>query len=216
MTKPRSALKQDLQQAQLRYIRSVIDRTGLTATAIARKAGLSHTVLTRFLNSPETAGTLETLTIGSIAAATGVTAPPDILGAAGQGMREPEARPYEADEAASAGALVPALTAMSGHNEHLVPWVMQGRALEHLGWRAGDILMVDLNAEPQAGDVVCAQVYDMDLMRAETVFRLYEPPFLIAAGPDPASLKPLSVGDRAVAVKGVVVATFRPRTARAA
>jgi transcriptional regulator with XRE-family HTH domain len=214
--KARSSLKADVRLAQQRYLRRVMDETGMKPSQIARAAKLSHTVLTRFLNDLAHGGTLETLTIASIAQATNVPAPPDLLGQAGGGFREPDAEPFDYELAPASDPVARAVRLIIESAENIVPWEVKGRALEHLGWRAGDIMFVDLNGEPQPGDLVCAQAYDFDNMRAETLFRIYEPPFLIAAGPDPASWKPLSLGDRSVAVKGVVISTFRPRTARAA
>ncbi len=214
--KPRSALKNDVRQAQLRYIQRVMSETGLKLSQIARMAKLSHTVLTRFFNDPDYDGTLENLTIASIASATSIQAPRELLGGAGAEFREPDAEVFDYDLPGQDRVVSNAIHMLSENQPHIVPWQVKGRALEHMGWRAGDILLVDLNATPAAGDLVCVQIYDLSVMRAETVFRIYEPPFLVAVGPDPSTWKPLSETDRAVAIKGVVISTIRPRTARAA
>ncbi len=62
-------------------------------------------------------------------------------------------------------------------------------------------------------DVVCAQVYDWARGKAETVFRLYEPPYLLSSTTDPKLLRPLVVDDDVVMIKGVVVASLRSRRA---
>jgi hypothetical protein len=59
---------------------------------------------------------------------------------------------------------------------------------------------------------VCAQVYDMG-GRAKTVFRIFEHPFLVAASIDPSLHRPLLIDNRAIMVRGVVVASMRPRRA---
>ena len=91
------------------------------------------------------------------------------------------------------------------------PWVLRSNALLSIGYLPGDVMLVDLNERPRAHDVVCAQVYDWVRSRAQTVFRLYEPPYLLASTTDQAVLRPLVVDDNVVVVKGVVTASIRPR-----
>ena len=89
-------------------------------------------------------------------------------------------------------------------------WVMRSRALENSGVLPGDVLVVDLNASPTDGDIVCAQLYNR-AGEVETAFRIYEKPFLVAASSDPAFRRPTLIdGDRAQ-IKGVVVASLRGR-----
>jgi SOS-response transcriptional repressor LexA len=90
--------------------------------------------------------------------------------------------------------------------------VLRSRCLEVAGYVPGDVLMVDMNAKPEQGDVVCAQVYDR-LGRAETVFRIFEDPFLVASSLDGTFFKPLLIDNERVVVRGVVVASFRDRRA---
>ena len=71
--------------------------------------------------------------------------------------------------------------------------------------------MVALGETPLSGDVVCAQIYDWSNGRAETVFRIFEPPYLLAASADPQFLRPFVVDDDKVQVKGVVIHTIRVR-----
>jgi len=89
------------------------------------------------------------------------------------------------------------------------PWVMKSRALEHAGYLPGDILIVDLNAKPQDGDAVCAQIYDRN-GKTETAFRIYEYPFLIAASADPDLRRPVLVDNERASIRGVVMASIRP------
>lgn len=72
--------------------------------------------------------------------------------------------------------------------------------------------MVDLNARPEVGDVVCAQVYDR-AGKGETVFRVFEDPFLVAATLDTKLIRPLLIDNDRVVIRGVVVASFRERRA---
>ena len=91
-------------------------------------------------------------------------------------------------------------------------WTLQSAALDLAGYLPGDILMVDLNADPEDGDIVCAQSYDR-LGRAETIFRRFQKPFLTALSTQSNSFRPLIVDEDRVVIRGVVIATLRPRTA---
>lgn len=55
------------------YVRHVMEVTGLSATALAKKAGMPSTTLTRPLNDPEHKFALSSSTIQKIASATGIT-----------------------------------------------------------------------------------------------------------------------------------------------
>lgn len=55
------------------YVRHVMEVTGLSATALAKKAGMPSTTLTRPLNDPEHKFALSNSTIQKIATATGIT-----------------------------------------------------------------------------------------------------------------------------------------------
>lgn len=77
----------------------------------------------------------------------------------------------------------------------------------------GDVVVVDLAATPTRGDVVCAQVYRWHEGKAETVFRIFEPPYLVAASAAPALRMPLVVDNDRVMIKGVVTHSLRARPA---
>ncbi len=90
-------------------------------------------------------------------------------------------------------------------------WQVKSRALELAGYLPGDFVVVDLDRAPAGGDVVCAQVYDWDTRTAQTILRLYEPPFLMPASQSALFRKPEIVDDDRVVIKGVVVASARQR-----
>lgn len=132
------------------------------------------------------------------------------------GLRENEMTPYRAHEApvngrdgAEAARVEAALGALCPDRPHASVWQLSGSALELSGYRPGDFLIVDLEDEAEAGDVVCAQIYDWQAASARTVLRLYQPPYLVAAAKDPARYRPELVDNDKVVIKGVVVASFR-------
>src|SRR5262249_53096305 len=98
-----------------------------------------------------------------------------------------------------------AIAALIGSREAAVPWTIQTRALECLGYLPGDIVIVELGRQPAPGDVVWAQVHTVSRSDAEMVMRIYEPPILAAATLDEQLRRPFMVDDAHVIIKGVVL-----------
>lgn len=193
----------DMRDEQRDWLGKVIATTGIAPTTLAQKAGLAPTTLTRFLNNPEHASALSARTISAVEKLTGVRfgAEPSHLG-----MREEEASPFDVGaETELANRVRPLLRGNAMH-----AWTLQSRALETAGYHPGDILLVDFNAEAMSGDVVCAQIYDFKRMKAETVFRLFEPPYLHSATFDRSQMTPILI-DRNVGIKGPVILSLRAR-----
>lgn len=217
---PKRARKDRLRAAQLAYLGEVEERTNLSPTEIARLIESDPSTLTRFKNKAGYNGVLSDTIIERIDLKTGIHAPPEArrkgglppslpqtLGLAGA-LAEPEAEPYIAPKGDNMAHLVTA--AVSGR-VHVVPWTLRSRALEDEGYLPGDILIVDLNAEAEAGDIVCAQLYDFERPGStRTVFRLYHPPFLVGAGREEGARVPQLI-DGSVGLKGVVEVAIRPR-----
>ena len=66
----------NLNAGALRYIRFVLANCGMSASALAKEAGIAATTLTRFLNSPDYKYTISTTTIEKIASASGINPAP--------------------------------------------------------------------------------------------------------------------------------------------
>ncbi len=199
---------------QRTYLIQVLDRTGWTQTELASRAGLDPSTLSRFLSGNRHGHALRASTIRKIEMISGIAtaANPGARAAdtsAPPGFAEPEAVPLDMSAETPLAAVIAAL--MRGR-ANLDAWTLKSRALESAGYRPGDILLVGLNETPVVGDVVCAQVYDWTIGRAETVFRLFQPPYLIAATADPALLRPHVVDNSRVVIKGVVLSSLRGRT----
>jgi hypothetical protein len=198
----------DHRDEQRAWLESIVASTGLAPTTLATRAGLAPTTLTRFLNDPDHVNALSARTVAAVEKLSGqrFAAP----GTAPSLLREPEATPYDAGAAPS--DLAEHVRAIAAMSNSLTIWTLRSRALEALGYFPGDILLVDLNGEPRRGDIVCAQIYDWPHMRAETVFRLYEPPYLAAATSDRALAAPKLI-DKNVGLKGPVLLSVRGRAA---
>jgi transcriptional regulator with XRE-family HTH domain len=197
-------------QLQLQWVRAILAHTGWTQTELARRSRIDPSTLSRFLREASPGANLNQHTVMAIEKVGGIpafqTEPPELP----RGFAESEAQPFIATPG---DPLVAAVQALCGGRSGCDPWVMKSRALELAGYLPGDILIVDLNAMPREGEAVCAQIYDRD-GGAETVFRVLETPFLVAATTDPALRRPQLVDNDRVALRGTVVASLRPRTAR--
>ena len=196
------------------YVRLVVERMGKPPTRIAKDLGIAASTLTRQLNAPDgSTATLHARTLRKLQDYSGI---PAVFGGdpstppAFRGFGE-DAVPFDAkgaDPAVSA-----ALKALIGGRKAADPWTIRTRALERIGFLPGDIVIVDLGRRPEAGDAVCAQVYDWRRAAAETVMRLYEPPYLVAASLDEGLRRPLVVDNEQVVIKGVVLPhRLRPGT----
>lgn len=176
---------------------------------LSRRTGVNASTFAKFKNDPENKAQLEPATITLIEEATGLkafeTAPP----LRPRGLDDVESSRYDAEPLSIFDGTVKHM--IEGRN-YLDPWVLRSRGLEAAGYIPGDVMIVDLTAKPEQGDVVCAQVYDRN-GQAETVFRIYEDPFLVTATLKVSLVKPLLVDNDRVVVRGVVVASFRERRA---
>ena len=203
------AIVENIRGRQIAWVQAVLEHKKWRASRLASEAGINHSTLSKFLNDPLNVAQLNTLTIEKIAAVGGIPPYETRKLPPAPGFSETEAEMYDGGDA---DFLVrDAVNAIKGSKNHIIPWVLRSRALEFGGYIPGDILFVDLNAAPQSGDIVCAQVYDR-YGRAETVFRLFEHPFLAALSADENLRRPILLDDRAQ-VRGVVAATLRPRKA---
>lgn len=176
---------------------------------LARRTGVNPSTFSKFENDPDNKAQLEPATIALIEEASGLRAFDHSVHAKPRGLAEAESARYEAEPLAVVHG---AVKAIKGERNGIDPWVLKSRCLEAAGYLPGDVLLVDLNARPEPGDVVCAQVYDRN-GRAETVFRIFEDPFLVAATLDRTVIKPWLIDNDRVVVRGVVIASVRERRA---
>lgn len=203
--RPKSMVVDALRNAQLNWLEKLEQSTRETATAIARRAGLDPSTLTRFKKAGK--GTLSTMTISQIASAWQVEAGADVRG----GMEPPglseEAEPYKAPETAS--DIDTAIRALTAGRNNCDPWQLRSHSLEAIGYLPGDIVLVDLSATPRDGDAVLATVVDFELMKSVTVWRRYRQSgdlgVLVSASYDHDTGEPLLVNGKSVQVRGVLL-----------
>lgn len=214
----RSERQLRLRAAQIAYLDLVVEETGKKLSAIAREAGMNTTTLTRFRNDEKRGGTLALPTLSAVSQHTGIPLPAEARGDHADqetGFREPEAVPYRAEQGDTRADLVAAY--LKQHPGYFAVTV-RARTLEYKGIRRGDVLIMDMNAQPLAGDIVIAQFYDWQTPnQTETVLRLYLPPVLMTAGIEAGELeRPRLIEDRSVGIKGVMLISLGGRQGRLA
>jgi transcriptional regulator with XRE-family HTH domain len=184
------------------FILKILKDNNWTANKLASEANVSKGTISRALNDPRFVTSMTT--IDKIARAANIQGPaPDAKPANSPGMREPEAV-YLAAPADLPEQLTP-------DNTQAV-WRLASRAAELAGYMPGDYLLVDSAAVPVAGDLVCVQIVDQGSGSAETVFRIYDPPYAVVRTMDAAiSQKPQIVDQDRVSIWGAVVKSLRIR-----
>jgi transcriptional regulator with XRE-family HTH domain len=204
-----SDTKRRLQQEQQRWLQEIVNATGMKLSQIAVRAGVSDTTLTRLANDETYGGTLSPLTIERIKESLRVPGPEE-YGARRPGGFAGFAEAERFDGEREPQALAAAVMTLIGDRPAIDPWRLKTEALIEAGYLPGDIVLVDLNATPEPQDAVCAQVYDWQRGAAETVWRVFDPPFLVGAARDRTAYKPLLVDNERVVVKGVLMESLRP------
>lgn len=117
----------------------------------------------------------------------------------------------EAYSATPRSKIARAIDALIDNEPAVDPWLIKSHALEDAGLMPGDIAIVNLNEIPQPNDIVCAQSYRWSEGKTETLFRIFEPPYIIAASRDLDLRRPLLIDNDRVVIKGVVTAVLRIR-----
>lgn len=187
------------------WLESVVKITGLKPTPLAKEAGLAPSTLLRAMDA-ENPTALERRSILKIVERFNV--PPPYGQSAGlptypPGFSESELLQLEDDVPFFDGlALTP--------NQYVR--TVNTRALELAGYLPGDLVLFDMSAQARAGDVVSANVYNLQRGSAETVLRVYEQPYIIARTMDAAiAAKPHLVDDERVKIMAVAIKAMRRR-----
>lgn len=193
---------------QKSFILQVLASTGWTQTDLAKRAGLDPSTLSRFLSGSRDDQALRASTIRQIEKVVGLSmsgaALPPVHNALG--MAEAEQLPIQR------GGINEVLTThLAADGRPVDAWTLKSRALELAGYQPGDTLFVRLGETALRGDVVCAQIYDWSLRKAETVFRIFDPPYLLSATTDSTLLRPLEINSENITIKGVVLHCLRSR-----
>jgi hypothetical protein len=195
-----------VQQEQRAWIRELSRWKRLDASTLAVRAGLSGTTLTRLINDPDYRGTLRADTIKRLTETYGVPTPEEYA----RGALFPGIEAERFDYKSATPELARTVKQLIAERPGLEPWRLRGEALAAVGYLAGDVVIVDANAAPKPQDAVCAEAYDLDRGAANLIWRVYDPPYLVGAGPERTGWKPLAVDGERVRITGVIAQMIRP------
>lgn len=194
------------------WVRAVARYMNLSLSDLALKSGLAASTVTRYINDTSGTLTITERSLDAIARYSGV--PKHVLPGERRlpGFGESEAVPYSEwqDEKLPEWVLA-AIAAHKRNRNGVEPWIMKGWALDLLGILPGDVLMIDQNARPRGGSIVCAQLTDLATGKTETVMRRYEPPYLVTHSAKIGPTRPEMVDDERVVIMGVEDGVIRPR-----
>jgi len=194
------------------WIRAVARHLNISLSDLALHSKLAASTVTRYMNDKTGKLTITDRSLEAIASYSGI--PKNVF--PGQrrlpGFGDGEAVPYDAnqDERLPEWVLA-AIEAQRGDRNSLEPWLMKSWALDLLGILPGDVVIVDKNRRPKAGDVVAVQLTDLATGKSEAVLRRFDPPFVLTHSAKMALTKPEQVDDERVIILGVECGVIRPR-----
>jgi DNA-binding phage protein len=184
------------------WLLEVMRRTGMKATPLAKKVGLAPSTLLRALDE-DNPSALERRSIKKIVDHFGVPAPQfaDAQSGPHHGFEEPDLVLPDASPQLFCGVLLEP-------NQYVK--IVNTRAAELVGYLPGDSVLFDMSVSPRAGDIVEAQVYGV--RDAETIFRYFDPPYLVVRTADPsANHKPQLVDGERIKIVAVALRSMRER-----
>jgi transcriptional regulator with XRE-family HTH domain len=181
-------------------------QTGIHQAELARQAGLSKSTVSRLMTrgrSGKHPVTLEQMI--ALSRVLRKPLPPRFQAMAGEpaGFAEPELRRLLDD--------------VSAADPNISRWEIRGDSIALAGYLPGDEIWFDARVKPERGDIVLANIYKR--AGAETVMRLWMPPFLVAAEPGIPSIAPVEVKDEddpKAVILGTMIDLHRKRRPHAA
>ena len=132
---------------------------------------------------------------------------PDQVAAGDVRAPQPAADGYLIDMENETEGLQRAFKALAGRGRCEF-WRLTSAALDGYGYLPGDRVIVDLDRQPGQGSIVLA-VKRYPGQDELAIFRVYEPPYLLALPTRPPALAPDYIDNRVIMVKGVVTGQLR-------
>ena len=205
----------DLKTQQREWITHLVEATGLSLTALARKAGVHDSTLTRFMNSPNAHYALSNRTTDLLAQTFHVpfgqrmTMVGDVIG-----FEESDtfASTYQADEVSPCAVdsikdLMVSKIIETLSDETLEAWKLNSPVLAVAGYNVGDFFILSRTTTPAPQDLVIIQHGDRNA--PSYAARIYLPPFIVTAGYEPPAAMPELIDTRRMRVIGTVVVVIR-------
>jgi len=207
----------DLKTQQREWLTAIVQATGRSLTAIARKAGVHESTLTRFMNNMDKDYTLSERTIRLISEAEHLPFGkfPEKMG---EWMTLPDSflrsSVWDTEEVAPLDPedtldpiMAKVLAVFDNTDKEL--WKLQSNKLLLAGYKPDDVFIVERAASPQSGNVVIAEVSSGLREKISFQPRIFIPPFIMTAN-HPLD-RPLLVDNHSVRIVATVVLTIRPR-----
>lgn len=192
------------------WIKAMAKHMAMSPSQLALKSGMAASTVTRYLNDETGQLTVQQSTLEKIAQLTGFR-PHQFPGRGRPGVAEPDAVPFDQDQAREVEWVRAAVASAKVGRNGVEAWVMKGAALDGVGVMPGDIVIIDHNLRPRPNDIIIAQIVDYARAQAETVMRIFQPPFIcshsIRLGPQ----RPEQVDEERVQIMGVAIGFIRPR-----
>lgn len=194
------------------WLRAVASYMNLSPSDLALKSGLAASTVTRYINDKSGTLTITERTLNAIARYSGIdkNTMPGERRLPGFGEHEATRLDGRSDDPLPDWVQT-AIAAHKGSRNGIEPWIMRGWALDLLGILPGDILMIDQNRRPRAGNTVLCQLTDLATGKAETVLRRFDPPFVCTHSAKLGPQRPEQVDDERVVILGVEDGIIRPR-----
>lgn len=192
------------------WIKAVAAFMNLSFSELGKRSGVAPSTVTRFLNDDTGTVGISQRTLDQISAFAGIPVH-RMPGDDGRvGIPTADAIPLDDSEPVSQSVKA-AVDVFLREHHGVKAWRMKGWALDLLGVLPGDILIIDETKRAKAGDIVFALLNDWSAGSTESVFRLYQPPYIVAHSAKMGPQKPLMVDEDNVSLKGICLAVLRPR-----
>lgn len=186
------------------WIEQICEINNVTPTEIAKKIKASPSTITRQIKEGWTHKPSVDV-LRRISTTFRISIPSELIGGSDlNGLAEPDVTPIN-----------PQFEPHEGWNANLSDWTVRNHSLAALGYIPGDHIRFDASVQPVAGDIVLAQIYRIGQPGADTVMRLYLPPFLVAAEFGAASIAPINIdtSGRHMAIMGTMIKLWRLKKA---
>lgn len=187
------------------WIAAILAKKKVSRTELARRAGLSHSTLSRATTDDNYRINFRADTIAKLTEFGGILPPAAIATAGSTGepqdnYSEPEATPWQGEP----------LRQLSPSQSI---WTVHSQGLSAMGLMPGDRFILDQSVQPQTRDIVMIQAFDNQTGAAETLLRVYADGFAVTPLYLVDGSRRLWIDGKNVSVMGVIVESWRGRTA---
>ncbi|QTG12922.1 hypothetical protein G6M86_06555 [Agrobacterium tumefaciens] len=184
------------------WLQSIMTERNMSPIELAKFVGVSPTTIYRAIDVGSEF-TTTTKTLEKVASKVGRQPPgPSYLDAH-------HIRPLNSPSGLEAIDVPRNLITLTADEHRLLAYRILDRSLELEGYLPGDIVVIDEDVAPSAGDIVCVDLSSQRPGGAGRVLRLFEPPYLMSRSIDRRVEPAPILLDRSVEIKGTATAMLR-------